>query len=144
MTRPTDGRMSSTRTILVLDDDAPLRNAVARVLERSGHEVLTAGTGYEARAVAESFEGVIDLLICDLVLPDVGGREVSSFLQAHNPGMDVLFTSGYSSRGSFRVDLQNRSPAFLPKPFDLPMLLEAVDSILHGRSQPPVRLEEAT
>ena len=126
MSNQTFTEESVKRTVLVLDDDQPLRNAVTRILTQRGYLVLPAASGQEARRVSTEWAGVIDLLLCDLVLPDAAGREVANVLQAHRPGLRVLFTSGYSSLGSFRKDLERNSWVFLSKPFEVPDLLAAV------------------
>ena len=126
MTDTVHDRLSSQRTVLVLDDDRPLRNAITRVLTQRGYLVLSAANGQEARQISAEWPRAIDLLLCDLVLPDTAGREVANLLQAHRPGLRVLFTSGYSTLGSFRQDLERNSWVFLPKPFEVPDLIAAV------------------
>lgn len=117
-----------TRTVMILDDDHPLRRAAERVLSRAGYRVLSASTSREANAVAAQETGEIDLLVCDLVLPDLSGREAANLLMARRPEMKVLFTSGFSSHGSFRRELEHAG--FLPKPFGVPDLLAAVATAL--------------
>jgi DNA-binding NtrC family response regulator len=117
-------------TILVLDDDDQLRSGTARALSRAGHRVLTAATAAEALHIAASWPAGIDLLICDLVLPGLSGREAANALQAHRPEMRVLFMSGYSSHDSFRRGLAEDGSPFLGKPFDVRALAEATDALL--------------
>lgn len=143
MTSSAEEKRTPSLTVLVLDDDDALRRAAARVLTGRGYHVLTAETAFEARHVAEQWPGRIDLLLCDLVLPDLHGRELANLLQAHRPEMRVLFTSGYSSRGSFRMALERESWTFLAKPFDVNGLVEAVEAALAGpsRGEPPLQGE---
>ncbi|GMV04086.1 MAG: hypothetical protein AMXMBFR53_03670 [Gemmatimonadota bacterium] len=114
------------RTVLVLDDDAPLRAASARILTRGGYRVLAAGTGREALDLADEYAGPVHLLLSDLVLPDATGSEVADRLRATRPHMRVLFMSGYSSSGSSRLDRPGEAWRYLAKPFDVDELLEAV------------------
>ena len=119
-------------TIMVLDDDPQLRLGTARALTRMGHRVLAAESAAEAMRLAGDWPAAIDLLVCDLVLPGLSGREAANALMARRPGMKVLYTSGYSSHGSFRGELAERGAAFLGKPFDLAALAQAIDALLAG------------
>lgn len=119
-------------TIMVLDDDPQLRVGAARALTRMGYRVLAAGSAAEAMRVSGDWPAAIDLLICDLVLPGLSGREAANALMARRPGMKVLYTSGYSSHGSFRGELAEGSSSFLGKPFDLASLGQAVAVMLDG------------
>jgi len=119
-------------TILVLDDDPVIRRVMDRILSGQGYEVLSAGRAHEARRVLDEHEGPIDLLLCDLVLPDLSGREAANLLMARRPELRVIFTSGYSSHGSFRGELAHADWAFLAKPFEPAQLLEVVAAALEG------------
>lgn len=123
-------------TVLVLDDDPQILSAAVRILVRSGYHVLTAASAAEALQVVSDWPGTIDLLLCDLVLPGLGGREAATALQARRPGLKVLYTSGYSSHGSFRRDLEEGGFSFLGKPFDVPELTGAVAAVLAGGDWP--------
>lgn len=72
-------------TILVLEDDPQLLSAVVRILARDGYDVITAESAAEALQVASQHAGPIHLLVCDLVLPGLGGREAATALQARRP-----------------------------------------------------------
>jgi DNA-binding NarL/FixJ family response regulator len=76
------------------------------------------------------------MLICDLMLPGLSGREAANALQARRPGMKVLFISGYSSHDSFRKELAEGGSSFLGKPFDLRALAEATGAVLAGGRWP--------
>lgn len=125
-------------TILILDDDDALRSASVRILARHGYRVLTAENAAHALEVAGGWVGPIDLLLCDLVLPGLSGREAASALMARRPRMKVIFTSGFRTHGSFRKQLDQPGNAFLSKPFGVPELLEAVDTVLRGGCWPDV------
>lgn len=129
-------------TVMVLDDDDALRGAAVRALARNGYRVLTAASAAEALQMASGWVGPIDLLLCDLVLPGLGGREAASILLARRPEMEVIFTSGFRTHGSFRKDLDRPGMSFLAKPFQVPELLEAVAAVLDGRCWPGVEAQE--
>jgi CheY-like chemotaxis protein len=118
------------RTILVLDDEGAILSAVRRILERQGYAVLTAATAHEALDVVGAHGGHVDLVICDLVLPGLGGREAANTLRGRWPNVKVLFMSGYSSHDSGRRDLQKAGEPFIGKPFEAGELVEAVRNLL--------------
>lgn len=121
---------ANVRTILVLDDDDALRSTVRRVLELYDYEVLEAADAQAAFQVIDEHPGSIDLILCDLVLPGLGGREAASTMVARRPDAKLLFMSGYSSAGSFRGELEKSGTEFLPKPFEVHELIEAVERVL--------------
>ncbi len=118
------------RTILVLDDDESIRASVRKILKLYDFEVLEAANAHEALEILESFPDPIHLVLCDLVLPGLGGREAANTLLARRPGLRVLYTSGYSTPGSFRRQLEADGEPFLGKPFEVPELLEAIQQAL--------------
>lgn len=119
-------------TVLVLDDDAQLRSAAVRILNQRGYRALAADTAAKALEVATSWPGPLDLLICDLVLPGLSGREAANAILARHPELKILFMSGYSSYGSFRLQVEESGWAFLGKPFEIPEFLGAVEAALDG------------
>ncbi len=112
-------------TVLVVEDEEPLRALIRRLLERGGYRVLEAGDGEEALAVARGSEG-IDLLLTDVMLPHRNGREVAEAVAAVFPNVRILFMSGYG---------ENTPPgaARLEKPFGPPKLATTVREILDQR-----------
>ena len=120
------------RTILVLDDDPSIRNAIRRILERSDFEVIEAEEAREALHIVRDPMLNVDLVICDLVLPGLGGREAGNALQARVPDTPILFTSGYSSHFSGRREVKKAGQPFLGKPFEAAELLDAVEKLLDG------------
>src|ERR1043166_3769641 len=96
-------------TILVVDDEQPIRELVARVLSRRGHHVIVCGSAPEALAVTDP----IDLLLVDLILPDMNGRDLTRLLRERRPNLPVVLMSGYLSE----QDLMPPAPSiFLQKP----------------------------
>ena len=110
-------------TILVVDDEQPIRQLVTRVLERKGYKVIACGTSAEALQVTET----IDLLLVDLVLPDLNGRQLTEKLRARLPKLPVILMSGYLPDH----DLTPSAPStFLQKPMMPADVVAAVESFL--------------
>ncbi len=130
MTESESTPSSRRGTVLVLDDDPSIRDVVRKVLERNGFRVLEAENAQEAFRRVDARPGGVDLIICDLVLPGLDGREAGNALQARAPGTPILFTSGYSSFTSGRRQIQQAGQPFLPKPFSVEALVEAVEELL--------------
>jgi len=120
------------RRILVLDDEELIRRTVGRVLRQAGYDVQEAATPTEAREIIEGRP--VDLLLCDLALEGLQGREAAIMLQARRPEMRVLYMSG-SSEAEFREELEQREAVFLAKPFELSDLLAAVRRTLGASPQ---------
>jgi CheY-like chemotaxis protein len=111
-------------TILVADDDAPIRRLIATSLRAAGHTVLEAATADEALGQAREAP---DLLIADLVMPSLGGLELATMLRSKLPRLAVLHMSGYQPRTDFNSDA---SATLLSKPFTLAELHAHVDWLL--------------
>jgi len=114
---------------LVLDDDDVLRRSIARVLELEGYQVIQADDAHHAFTALAEHPGPVGVLLCDLVLPGLSGREAASLIFARQPDIRVLYTSGYSSHGSARQQLLSAGEAFLAKPFEPSELVAAVDAL---------------
>lgn len=120
------------KTVLVLDDEGAILGAVRRILEHRGYAVLTATNAREALDQMKDWEEDVDLLLCDLVLPGLGGREAANMLRARAPDLKVLYMSGYSSHDSFRGELTKSGEPFVGKPFEADQLLDAVEQALEA------------
>jgi two-component system cell cycle sensor histidine kinase/response regulator CckA len=105
------------RTILVVEDDPAVRGIIQEVLNLGGYRVLEATHGEEAMALCRHHHARIDLLLTDVVMPHLGGRELAQQLRVSYPQMKVLFMSGYMDEGISREVLSREGMAFLPKPF---------------------------
>jgi two-component system, cell cycle sensor histidine kinase and response regulator CckA len=115
--------------ILVVDDESMVRETVARALERRGHEVLLADGATEAvRLFKEA--GSIDLLITDIVMPNVDGVELAQLLAGLNPGLRVLFMSGYSRDVLHGHGLSASGVELLPKPFTMSAATQRAERLL--------------
>jgi len=124
-----DGQLE-TKTILVVDDDLSVLTVVKCMLESSDYNVLLANNAEVAMRMAERDDLSIDLLLSDVVMPDVNGPELAKQIQAIRPGLKVLFMSGYTDSDVVRVKVLEHSLGFLPKPFTSDSLLETVQRVL--------------
>lgn len=116
-----------TETILVAEDEDRIRNLVSDVLQLNGYTVLSARDGREALATAESHQGPIQLLITDLVMPQMGGRELAESIRPLRPETRVLFISGYSDRKTTSLP---EGADFLDKPFSPETLVRKLRQLL--------------
>ncbi len=120
-------------TILVVEDEAPVRKVVVGALARRGHTVLEAEGGTEALAVAAAHANTIDLLVTDEMMPGMRGSQLAEKLLPRRPGMRVLFMSGYADRIPTGSSFQGVPSLFLAKPFSQEELLAAVATLLHAK-----------
>ena len=125
-------RRKQVATILLVEDELPLRGAAQRVLEREGYTVLSADDAHEAVAVAEGFSGAIDLLVTDMILPGFPGRELAGRLLRTRPKLRVLYMTGYGDEVLFSPGSHGDSPFTLEKPFNFRQLADAVLLALLG------------
>jgi two-component system cell cycle sensor histidine kinase/response regulator CckA len=129
-----------TGVVLVAEDDGQVRAMVGNVLARAGFEVLSAAHPDEALALAAQYDGPIDLLLTDVVMPKLSGAALAEKLRARRPELPVLYTSGYTENTIVRRGVLDEGVNFLPKPITPGRLLEAVRTVLGlARPNPPQR-----
>jgi len=121
-------------TLLVVEDEAPLRRTAIRVLERYGYHVLTAQDGEEALQLARLHGGQLALVICDMVMPHVDGPTLLKTLRHEGHTVPFVFTSGYAE-GSSREGAVPGRCRFLPKPWTIDGLVTTVWQVLHGDAE---------
>jgi len=119
-----------TETILVADDEAVLRNLLKETLASKGYRILTAKNGKEAVDIFRLNRDAIDLLVVDLVMPEMSGEEVVDVVRRIRPEMKILVITGYSQESEEQDALRARVQGFLQKPFDPDDLLLKVRGIL--------------
>ncbi len=119
-------------TILLVEDDASVRELTSRMLGSAGYRVIEASDAATARECAEKIGGAIDLLLADVVMPGGGGQELAEAMTARIPGLRVLFMSGYTADVVLRQGIVQEEVAFLPKPFSPDALAVAVREALDG------------
>jgi len=126
---------STPKTILLVEDEAFVRRATAEALESAGYRVVVAGSASEAlESCRDHFESV-DLLLADVVLPGMNGRELAAKFETYYPGAQLLLMSGYPEQLAFCEPVTS-GKKYLAKPFSVSMLLrrvrEALDMKLAG------------
>lgn len=119
-----------SETVLVVEDEEAVRNLTRHVLHECGYRVLAAGNGREALAVAREHGGAIDLLVTDVIMPELGGRRLAEQLGPLHPDMKVLFLSGYTDDAVFRHGVLLEQTNFLQKPFSPAVLARKVREVL--------------
>jgi PAS domain S-box-containing protein len=121
---------SAGETVLVVEDDDMVRKLTCRILMNRGYKVLRADGPEQAVAICEDFEGTIDLLLSDVIMPHMDGPTLFSRLSPTRPGMRVLYVSGYTDNAVLRNGVLNRGVDFLQKPFRAGRLASKVREIL--------------
>ncbi|HXM21753.1 MAG TPA: ATP-binding protein [Terriglobales bacterium] len=119
-----------TETVLVVEDQDGIRDIVRESLRRNGYNVLIAVDGNEALQMASTYADPIHLLVTDLVMPNIGGRELAQRLTPLRPRMKVLFMSGYSEHSALDIEASSQSASVLQKPFSLDALARNVRRVL--------------
>jgi signal transduction histidine kinase/ActR/RegA family two-component response regulator len=127
-------RAGGDETILLVEDDDAVRRVVARGLERRGYRVLSAASGRDALATAQSDAGPIALVISDVVMPDMTGRALWVTLSERLPGAKALFVSGYTQDVAVHHELLEAGTAFLSKPLTMQVLARKVRTLLDARN----------
>jgi CheY-like chemotaxis protein len=133
--RPGGNKMpTGVESILVLEDDISVRHISVRVLRSLGYDVIEAATGDDAQQlIAERADKKIDLLLTDMVMPQMSGRHFADWLRQTSPQTRVVFISGYLEESLRPGDRREKGMFFLPKPFDSEQLAtkirEALDSV---------------
>ena len=117
-------------TILVVEDEAFVRNATCEILECEGYRVLRARNALEAKLAFDRNLGVVALLLTDVVLPGQNGRALARELRTTCPALRTILTSGYPSNLAAGSALGRGGIFYLPKPFSAQSLLQKVDQVL--------------
>jgi len=129
---PRDG----TETILLVEDEENLRVMTRRILENCGYQVLEAETGRHALDVVAACGQQIDLVISDVIMPELSGPELIEHLQKERPDLPFLYVSGYPDDELFRRGALSANIALLSKPFSHGSLAAAVRDVLHKSAEP--------
>jgi CheY-like chemotaxis protein len=127
---PPVGRAPKSAVILLAEDEDVLREFGNLILRKHGFHVLSARDGVEAMNVAEQFQRPLDLLFTDVVMPRMGGAELSRQFREKYPGTPVLFTSGYPRNILAESGLEDTGLPFLQKPYTTQSLLTKIREVL--------------
>ena len=119
-------------TILLVEDERALRQMTTRMLERGGYRVLSAANGIEAVEIAQRANTPLDLVLTDVVMPEMGGRELAGHLAVLRPNTPVLFMSGYTDDEMIQRGVIADGSHFLAKPFSAAQLMERIAALLGG------------
>jgi signal transduction histidine kinase len=119
-----------TETLLLVEDEAAVRSSARRLLERQGYTVLEARHGADALRLVEESGRPIDLVVTDLVMPEMGGKELAERLRVHRPGLKVLFMSGYTEKAITADGVMPPKTGFVEKPFTVEQLMRRLRELL--------------
>ena len=127
---PADARpradLTGQGTILLVEDEEGLRSLNARGLRSRGYSVIEASNGIEALEALEEKNGAVDLVVSDVVMPEMDGPTLLKTMRTRNPDLKIIFVSGYAEDAFEKSLPENQQFAFLPKPFTLSQLVAAV------------------
>jgi two-component system cell cycle sensor histidine kinase/response regulator CckA len=127
---PVEGSPRGCETLLLAEDEDAVRQSIREFLVLNGYIVLEAKNGTEALALAKSYEGTIDLMITDVVMPQMSGSQLAAELASGRPSMRVLFVSGYAEATVLRHGAIDVATRFLQKPFSLKALARKIRDVL--------------
>ena len=127
---PRGKQVRGTETILVVEDESQLLEIARRFLERAGYTVLTARNGTLALDLLRQRAGAVDLVMTDVVMPELGGAALASEIEAAGHAVKVLFTSGYTMDADLRLRVQDATAAFLEKPYSADSLTRKIRELL--------------
>jgi len=133
--RETEAAILGAETILLAEDDEMVRNLVCEVLKRYDYQVLEATNGGEAARLSEEYQGPIDLLLTDVIMPEMSGRELAKRLVQLRPEMKVLYMSGYPDHAIVQHGMLDPETPFLQKPFTPHALARRVRDVLDLNSE---------
>jgi PAS domain S-box-containing protein len=131
---PRPEKLQGSETILLVEDEALVRDLVQKILVEFGYNVLFAGCGNEAIDAHSRHQEPIPMMLTDVVLPDISGVELAKRLKSLQPEMKVLFMSGYTSSNIFEDGILDSGAAFIQKPFSVVSLASKVREVLDSKS----------
>lgn len=132
------GAAKLSATVLLVEDEAPVRTSVARSLTRQGFTVLQAKNAHDAMMVWQELGAQIDVVVTDVVMPGMRGPEMANRLRADRPALPILFISGYTDHALGTAELAKDRTTFLAKPFSIDELVSAVRRVTVEQERLPV------
>ncbi|MBM3289687.1 MAG: response regulator, partial [Candidatus Hydrogenedentes bacterium] len=127
---------TGSETVLVVEDETTVRDVVGRILRHRGYTVLEAASGEEAFTLAKHYTGPIDILVSDMVMPGMSGRELAALLGAHRPSLRMLFMSGHCEDEDAEFVAELGPAAFIQKPFTATELATKVRELIDTAAAP--------
>jgi PAS domain S-box-containing protein len=134
--------VGGSETVLLVEDESALRSLGQEILRDQGYKVIAAGSGAEALALARAHKGPIDLLVTDVVMPGMDGRELADRLGPIHPETRCLYMSGYTDDAVVRRGVREQGMPFLQKPFSIDALALKVREVLDQPARALTRPEE--
>jgi CheY-like chemotaxis protein len=131
-----EGFPQGSEAILIVEDDEDVRKFAARVLERQGYTVLVASEGSDALPLCGEYKKPIHMVLCDVVMPGLGGRELTDHLISLHPEMKVLYMSGYTENAIVHHGILIEGMNYIQKPFAVDGLVRKVREVLDKGSKP--------
>jgi CheY-like chemotaxis protein len=129
-TEPSRKKITGRGTVLIVDDEPDIVEVVVAMLKGLGYQVLAAGSGGQAIETYKANCDKIDLVILDMIMPDMGGGETYQALKSINPGLRAILSSGYSINGEAKTIMDQGVNAFLQKPFNMEGLSRKIRNVL--------------
>jgi two-component system cell cycle sensor histidine kinase/response regulator CckA len=118
------------KTILVVDDEKIIRDLLSRILDKLGYNVIIAEDGRQAMDIFKKRNADIDLVIIDLLMPEMNGRETTAGLKAINPDVAILLSSGQAETATTTTGGEAAVDGFLSKPYRVSQLAEAIEKVI--------------
>jgi two-component system, cell cycle sensor histidine kinase and response regulator CckA len=131
---PVETTTRGTETILLVEDEVAVRRSTREFLSLNGYTVIEAANGVEALQTSREYPGKIDILVTDVVMPQMGGAQVAETLAMERPMTRVLFVSGYAENTILQHGVIDMSKGFLQKPFTLKGLARKIREVLEARA----------
>ncbi|MBI5576735.1 MAG: response regulator [Deltaproteobacteria bacterium] len=123
-------RLTGSETILVVDDEPSIRKLIVSTLQPLGFNLLEAGDGVEALESSRSVKGTIDLLITDIIMPEMNGIELAGIIRKERPDILVIYTSGYTNSTILKQEIFDDRTSFLQKPISPKRLMAKLKTVL--------------
>jgi PAS domain S-box-containing protein len=131
-----DKILKGDETILLVDDERMIRDVGQQLLQTLGYSVLVAASGKEALAIYKKENHKIDLILLDMIMPDMGGAETFEQLKRNDPGIRVILSSGYSMNDEATAILARGCDGFIQKPFNIEQLSKKIREVLNRENRP--------
>ncbi len=133
---PCSEKINGSETILLVEDDAKVREMAAKILKQHGYDVIEASNGKTAMEIASLCDEPFDLLVTDVIMPEISGKELYQALSGSRPTLKALFISGYTEDIMGQNGLLEPGIAFIQKPFSMQKLIKKIRDILDSQARP--------